>query len=51
MKADVKLGHCVIIGVEGTDIEDIKNKVAYEESLNDYGKSLLIIIPRTAENE
>lgn len=43
MKADVTLDSWTIVGVEGKDIEEIKDKVAYDQNLSFYGRSLLVV--------
>lgn len=45
MKADVEVSeYSTVIGVEGKDIEEIKNKVALAHGFNEYGKSLFKVI-------
>ena len=46
MIADIIFNDCTFIGFEGKDEEDIKNKIAERQGLSEYGKSLLIVVPR-----
>ena len=49
MIADVKLDRTTIIGVEGNDVDDIKDIVASNNGLSEYGKSKLVVIVRNNE--
>lgn len=46
MIADVKFGSCTFIGYRGQDEEDIKNIIAKKQGLSEYGKSMLVVVPR-----
>ena len=43
MKADLILKNTTFIGIEGKDIEAIKDKVVHSQGLSKYGRSLLIV--------
>lgn len=48
MKANLTLGHCTFIGVEGNNIKEIKDKIAYNEGLSCYGRNLLFVVQKHA---
>jgi len=43
MKADVILDNYTFICIEGKDIEDIKEKIVFDQGLSYYGRSLLVV--------